>query len=384
MKKTLLSFIILVIPFFMEAKQNTKVDHLNLGAILVKDGYYLRANETLDKVDIEKENFDFAKFYMLKGLINQKIGYKDISNIYLKESIKNGQTNRSLYLYMARNYWTLKEYANVIESIQKAKEEAKKSESTFVILAESYKNLDDFTNAFKTLDEGISFFPKYSKFYRQKFYYLMELGFYKQALVYAKEFLKYQEYSAKDYLSVSLVLRENKEFNEAAIMLEEAVLKADKSSEDYPKLVELLGQIYIDSEHYTSAALVLDTASIYKPEFAHKAATLYLKSNLPIRSFQLNRRVINQEDKFKQRVGIDIYLEDYEALVSTKTALKRYNILEDDNIRYALGYGYFKIGDFKNATLQLKQVKSQSLFEKATLIFEKIQKCEVTPLQCNL
>ena len=212
----------------------------------------------------------------------------------------------------------------------------------------------------------------------------MELGFYKQALVYAKEFLKYQKYSAKDYLSVSLVLRENKEFNEAAVMLEEAVLKTDKTSDDYPKLVELLGQIYIDSEHFTSAALVLDTASIYKPKFAHKAATLYLKSHLPIRSFQLNRRVINQEDKFNQRVGIDIYLEDYESLVSTKTALKRYDILKNDNIRYALGYGYFKIGDFKNAVYHLKQVRDQGLFEKATLIFEKIQKCELTPLQCNI
>jgi tetratricopeptide (TPR) repeat protein len=384
MKKLLLSFIILLSPLFLEAKKDNRVNYLNLGGILVKDGYYKRAGETLKKVNIEEEKFDFAKFYMLKGLINQRLGYPVISNIFLDEAIKKGQTSKSLYLYMARNYWNIQDYPNVIDAIKKAGEEAKKSETFFVILAESYKRLDDFDNAFLALDEGISLFPQNSKFYRQKFYYLMELGFYQHAIIYAKKFLEKQKYSTKDYLAVSLVLRENKQYTEAAALLEEAVVRVDKKGEDYPKLVELLGQVYIDNENYTSAALVLDKASIYKPKFAHKAATLYLKSKLPVRSFQLNRRVIKQEDKFKQRVGIDIHLEDYESLVATKPALKRYGILKDDNIRYALGYGYFRIGDFKNSKFHLKQVQSPSLFEKATLIFEKIEKCENNPLECSL
>lgn len=366
------------------AKKEKKIDYLNLGGLLVKDGYYVRANETLKKVNIEDEKFDFAKFYLLKGLIYQKLSYPMISNIYLDESIKKGQKSDSLYLYQARNYWNIENYPKVIESIQKAGQSAKKSETFFIILAESYKRLGNYADAITTLDDGLKYFKNNPKFYRQKFYYFMELGFYKQALVYARKFLELQEYSTKDYLAVSLTLRENKLYDEAAVLLEEAVLRTGVKNEEYPKLIELLSQIYIDNEKYTAAALVLDQASIFYPKFAHKAATLYLKAKIPVRSFQLNRRVINQKDKFKQRVGIDIFLEDYESLVALKSPLKRYGILKEDNMRYALGFGYFRIGDFVKAKYHLKLVQDPSLFEKATYIFEKIEKCEAQPLECGL
>jgi tetratricopeptide (TPR) repeat protein len=368
----------------VHAKKEKKVDHLNLGGLLVKDGYYTRANETLKKVNIEDEKFDFAKFYMLKGLINQKIGYPNLSNIYLDEAIKNGQTSESLYLYMARNYWSMEAYPKVIEAIKKAGESAKNNEMFFIILAESYKRLENYDGAFKALDEGLVYFKDNPKFYRQKFYYLMELGFYKQALIYARKFLEVQKYSTKDYLAVSLALRENKLYKEAAILLEEAVLRTEIENEEYPKLIELLSQVYIDNEQYTAAALVLDQASVFYPKFAHRAATLYLKSKIPVRSFQLNRRVIDQKEKFKQRVGIDIYLEDFESLVAMESPLKRYGVLKEDNMRYALGFGYFRVGDFKQAKFHLKQVQNPSLFEKATYIFEKIEKCEDNPLECRL
>ncbi|MEA3513626.1 MAG: hypothetical protein U9R37_08500 [Campylobacterota bacterium] len=381
--------ILLIITIFFTsliAKEEKSVDYLNLGAILIKDGYHKRAKATLDKVDVTKENFDFIKFYTLKGVMNQSLGYPNLSNIYLKEAIENGQKSKSVYLYMAKNYWVLKDYKNTIFSIKSAEDLAKKQETFFVILAESYKQSDDFDNAWKALDEGIELFPKYSKFYRQKFYYLMELGFYKRAMFYAKEFLKHQNYSTKDYLSVSLVMRENKMYTEAATLLEEAVIReqfTNPTGDDIKKLYELLGQIYIDNEHYTSAALVFDQASVFYPQFAHKAATLYLKSKLPVRSFQLNRRVLEQKEKFSQRVGIDIYLEDYEALVATLPALKRYGILKDDNIKYALGYGYFRVGEFDKSKKYLKQIQSSNLFKKATYIFEKIDRCENNPLDCN-
>lgn len=374
----------IVFSSFSYGKKEKKVDHLNLGGVLVKDGYYSRAHETLKKVNIEDEKFDFAKFYMLKGLIHQKLGYPMLSNIYLDESIKNGQTSESLYLYMARNYWTIEAYEKVIESIKKAGESAKKSEMFFIIRAESHKRLDQYSEAFETLDEGLVYFKDNPKFYRQKFYYLMELGFYKQSLVYARKFLEAQKYSTKDYLAVSLSLRENKLYEEAAVLLEEAVLRTDVKNEEYPKLIELLSQIYIDNENYTAGALVLDQASVFYPKFAHKAATLYLKAKIPVRSFQLNRRVVDQKDKFKQRVGIDIFLEDYESLVAMKSPLKRYGILKEDNMRYALGFGYFRVGDFAKAKFHLKQVQDPSLFEKATYIFEKIEKCEDNPLDCRL
>lgn len=356
-----------------------KIDYVNLGATLIKDGYFERAKNVLEKVDVGKKNFDFARYYTLKGILLNQLGYPELSNIFFDTAIQRGQKNQSIYLYVARNYWQLQNYPEVITALDKAGTAAKESEQMFVIKAESYKQQDEMKQAWKILDEGIALFPQYVKFYSQKFYYLMGLGFYKRALEYADKYLKKQNYTAKDYLAVSYALRENAQYDAAAILLEEAVIKNGQDN----RLVELLCQVYIDQQDYLAAALVFDWASIEQPEFALKAATLYLKAGQPIRSLQLNRRIIKQDEKFRQRLGIDIQLEDYETLVTKTPTLKRYGLLQDDDIKYALGYAYFRNGDFDNARKYLKQIVDDQSFSKASYLFQKMEKCQNEPLECN-
>jgi len=360
------------------AQEQEKVDYVNLGATLLKDGYIQRAGTVLEKVDVTEPRFDFARYYTLKGILLHKQSYPSLSNIFFDAAMKHGQENHSILLYMAKNYWQLQDYPAVIDALDRAGDAAKQDQQMIVIKAESYKQQGNFEQAWAVLDEGISLFPEASIFYRQKFYYLMELGFFQRALDYAQQYLQVKDYSAKDYLAVAYALRENKQPDDAAALLEEAVIKHG----DDPKLVELLGQVYIDQEKYLMAALVFDWASIEHPQFALKAATLYLKSKQPIRSLQLNRRVLEQDEKFKQRIGIDIYLDDYETLVTKTAALKRYDLLKDDSITYALGYGYFQIGDYDNAKKYLKQVTDSQLFGKASHIFQKIEKCQSEPFEC--
>ena len=356
-----------------------KIDYVNLAATLLKDGYTQRAKEALEKVNVSSPDFDFARYYTLKGILLQKLAYPTLSNIFFDTAIELGQKNPSIQIYMARNYWQLRNYASVVAALDKAGEAAKENEQMMIVKADAYKQLGKMEQAWEVLDEGITRFPDSESFYRQKFYYLAELGYYQQALVYAKKILKAKDYPAKDYLSQAYVLRENKQYNEAATILEEAVIKYN----DDTKLLELLGQVYIDQEHYIMAALVFDWASLNHPKFAQKAASLYLKAKQPVRALQLNRRVLDQKEKFKQRMGIDIYLEDYESMVSTIPALKRYDLLKEDNIVYAIGYGYYMNSDFSNAKKYLKQVKDSQLFAKASSIFQQIEKCQDDPFECN-
>jgi len=355
-----------------------QVDYVNLGATLIKDGYLQRAKTVLDKVDVSKPDFDFARFYTLKGILLHRLGYPRLSNIFFDASFDRGQQNESIFLYVARNYWQLSDYAGVVSALDRAGDSARESEQMFVIKAEAYKQLDRIQQAWQVLDEGISLFPEYARFYSQKFYYLLELGYFQQALEYAEKYLLTQNHTAKDYLAISFALRENGQHDSAAALLEEAVIKNGQDT----KLIELLGQVYIDQQKYIAAALVYDWASIEHPEFATKAATLYLKAGLPIRSLQLNRRIIKQDEKFRQRLGIDIQLDDYETLVAKKPALKRYGLLAEDDIRYALGYAYFRNGDFDNARTYLKQIVDDKLFRKASIIFQQIEKCQNEPLEC--
>lgn len=375
MKKLILIFCL----GFNSAMAVEKIDYLNLGTKLLKDGYIQRAKTVLEKVDVRTKDFDFARYYTLKGILLHKLSYPLLSNIFFDASIQHGQKNPSILLYMAKNYWLMENYSKVVDTLDKAGEAAKRDPQMIVIKAEAQKRQKNMHAAWSTLDEGITLYPDFSRFYSQKFYYLLELGFYQQAGEYADKFLQSKRYSVKDYLAVAYALRENRQYRAAEVLLEEAVLKhpGDK------KLIELLGQVYIDQEHYLMAALVFDWATLKHPEFAYKAATLYLKAKQPIRSLQLNRRILKQKDKFKQRLGIDIFLDDYETLVAKTPALKRYNLLQDDKIAYALGYGYFRIGDYKNAKKYLKQIQNSQLFNKASHIFQQIEKCQKTPLECG-
>lgn len=355
-----------------------KVDYVNLGATLLKDGYTQRAKKVLEKVDVTKKDFDFARYYTLKGVLLHKLAYPTLSNIFFEESLKKGQKNLSILLYVAKNHWQLQNYAEVVSTLDKAGEIAQRDPQMLVIKAEAYKKQGMIKAAWSVLDEGISLFPDFSRFYSQKFYYLMELGFYQQAATYAEQYLKTQSYSPKDYLTIAFALRENNQHEAAAKLLEEAVIKHRNDE----KLIELLGQVYVDQEQYLMAALVFDWAAIQHPKFSKKAAALYLSAKQPIRSMQLNRRILEQKEKFRQRLGIDIYLDDYETLVAKTPALKRYDLLKDDKIAYAVGYGYFRNGDYVNAKKYLKQITDNQLFRKASHIFQQIEKCQSDPVAC--
>ncbi len=366
-----------------------KIDYVNLGATLLKDGYNQRAGKVLEKVQIDRANFDFSRYYTLKGILYQRLGYPDLSNIFFAEAIKKGNAKdpkvtkkqSSIYLYMARNYWQLKNYPKVIESIDNSGEQGRQNRQMYVIKAESWKQLGDYRNAWNVLDEGIKRYPEFSRFYSQKFYYLLGLGFYQRAIYYADKFLFVQKYSAKDYLAIAIALRETGQYHQAAILLQQALLRPGQQQRK--KLLELLGQIYIDQEHYLAAALVFDWASISYPEFSEKAAILSLKAKQAVRSLQLNRRIFDQKAKFRQRMGIELYLQDYETLVTQVPALKRYGLLKDDKVRYAIGYAYFRNGEYDKARHYLQQINNNSLFRKASQIFQQIEKCENEPLECD-
>lgn len=375
MKRTIL---LLLITIALPIRAEEPVNYVNLGATLIKDGYIQRAKQVLEKADVKQRDFDFLTYYTLKGVLYHKLGYPLISNIFFEKAISLGQSSESVHMYMARNYWQRQEYEKVIAEFELAGETAKNNEQTYVIKAEAFKQLGDMKHAWAVLDEGLERFPKYNRFYSQKFYYLLQLGLYQHAMNYADQLLEVGNYSENDYLAVAFALRENNNLKEAASILEAGVIRHPSNE----KLLELLGQVYIDQQQYMMAALVFDWASISFPKFAQKAATLYLKAGDPVRSLQLNRRIIDQKEKFKQRLGIDIELEDYESLVAKTDSLKRYDLLSEESVVYALGFANFKIGNYEESKTYLKQIKDEQLYRKASYLFNQIEKCQNDTFEC--
>lgn len=268
----------------------------------------------------------------------QKTGYPVISNIFFDAAIKRGQDKKSIYLYMARNHWQRNEYPEVIKALKNAGQATLDNPQMIAMHAEANKQLGKMHVAWRILDQGIELHPGYSKFFRQKFYYLLDMGLYKAAEGYINQYLQAEKYSANEYVAVAYTLRENKRYDLAERLLEEGAIKYPEES----RIHELLSQLYIDQYKYLEAALVLDWASLKSSKFSHRAAALYLKANDPVRSMQINRRIPNQVDKFRQRISIDIDLDDYESMVAKEDVLLRYDLLTDQNITYALGFAFLQ------------------------------------------
>ena len=182
--------VLFILMIGLQAYAEEPVDYVNLGATLLKDGYVQRAKTVLEKADVSQRDFDFKQYYTLKGVLYHRLGYPVISNIFFNEAVARGQDNPSIYIYVARNHWQKRNYPEIIEALDKAGPAALENQPMYVIKAEAYKQMGDLDKAWSVLDAGIEKFPDYSKFYRQKFYYLVDLGFFQAAEQYAEKYLE--------------------------------------------------------------------------------------------------------------------------------------------------------------------------------------------------
>ncbi|MGB3961886.1 MAG: hypothetical protein WBK95_06590, partial [Sulfurimonas sp.] len=97
-----------------------------------------------------------------------------------------------------------------------------------------------------------------------------------------------------------------------------------------------------------------------------------------------NSQLLETKEKLKQRIAIYLEFEDYERVIASQKALYRSGLIEDENIRYALAYAYYKAGDFDSSEKELKQLSKADLFQKATEIRKNMQKCIDNHWECEL
>ncbi|MBA3026533.1 MAG: hypothetical protein FP820_09000, partial [Sulfurimonas sp.] len=122
MKNILTILLILSLNLFAAEKKNNtdEIDHLSLAALLLKDGHIDRANDELSQVNLEDKKLDFIRFYTLKGLVLTKLGSYEEANKAFKQSVNAGQTDKSIYLYIAQNSFKLEKYEDTLDAIKNA------------------------------------------------------------------------------------------------------------------------------------------------------------------------------------------------------------------------------------------------------------------------
>lgn len=382
MKKLLLLPIILSLMLsVLEAKKKSdEIDHVALAALLLRDGQIQKAADELGSVDLEDESVDLVRFYTLKGLVALKQGLYKESNSYFLDSIKAGQEEKSIFLYMAQNSFKLKEYKESLGYLNAAGELAFEKPSLYSLRAELHWKLEEHSKSYEVLEQGLGKFAFEQSLLKQRFFYSISLELYQSALEDAHIYLTNAELDEQSSILFVNAFKQANQLDDAIILAEELLLEFDKSA----KLTALLAYLYVDKGMLQSAADLFSKASLKDVVYTKESAELYRRAKNFVLSLYKNSQLLDTKEKLKQRIAIYLEYGAYEKVVVSHNALKRSGLIEDENIRYALAYAYYMVKDFDACEKELKKLRSADLFTKATELRKNIQKCKTDGWECEL
>ena len=363
-----------------DAKKDEDIDYVALATILIKDGHYSRANEALSHIDVKSEDTDLAQYYTLEGIVKMKLRLYKESNENFYKAIKNGQKEKSIYLYIAQNYFKLKEYDKVIEALNEVPELVKKKPTLMALKAEAYYRLKKYNDALNELAELLKLHPKYYDAYRQRFVYFMSLKLYQSALDDANVYLKHAKANEKVTISFIYALREAKELKKAILLAEDAHLKYPKNA----TITVLLANLYIDKDMLKSAADLFNDASMIDYKYTKDAAEMYRRAKDFVEALYKNSQIVDPKEKYRQRIAIYLEFGAYEKIAAMKDALERNGLLKDQNILYALAYAYYKNGEYDLAEKYLKKITRSDLYKKSIELRKNMAKCKNNHWECSL
>ena len=395
-----------------------EIDHVALASLLIYDASYEKAKEELAKVDKASPNFDAADYYTAYGVLYSKEKKTPEAITAYKKAIEATKTKHfaapktytqekylfsiasdaksktqapkfdaeakrkdkieQLYIYLTQEYYKQKDYKNTLIALEGAGELGKNRAELYTLRGECYYKQALHEETFAALNAGIKKFPQDTTLLKQKFYYFADLKLYQAAIDAARVYMGKVGVSAHEYTALAQMLIGANQTEQAIELLEEAKLKFPKE----PSLGILLGHMYLKKDMKHATAHLFDESFYYDKKYLKDTVEMNRRAENNQRALYLNAQNIDKVEKLRQNIAIFLNAGEYRKIIGLEKALKRYKMLDDENLRYALAYSYYMSDDYKNAEEQLKYITDSELFSKATVIRKNIEKCTNNPMEC--
>ena len=360
------------------AADKDEVNYLDLAALMLRDGNLDRAVIALDQVPLDDENVDLLRYYTLRGMAHLRRNEPEAAAQVLELAVATGGAESIVYIYLAQVYFQLERYRDVLTTLDLAGPELERIASIYHMRAQCHWLLGKSALALATLDAAGELFPLESAFLRRKVFFLIELGLYREAAEQGRIYLQQSEGKREDYVALGNAMRAGGEEEEAASLLERARLMFPGDAD----VNKVLAHAYLDMGQMNTAAELVYEAALLDPTLIGEAAELYRRAGRPYKALMLNGQISDQKTKFRQRLALLLELQRYEQAASMDGDLKRVGLLEDEDVRYALAYAVFKVGDFDEAETHLQKLTRPDLFRKAAELRRTIQDCSEDPWKC--
>ncbi len=355
-----------------------RVDYIAIASRLLSDGFVKRALNVLKGVDPVKEKLNLPLYYTILGLAYTQNSQFSRAVDSFKLSIENGQTDPSVYIYMANCHYRLKDYRKTLSDLEMAGDLGISRPKYILLRSDCLWKLREPAMAIYWLDRGKGLFPYESIFLKQKFYYLMELRLYKGAIDVAREIIKNGDYSKKDYILIAKALVRAKRLKDARDLLWEGSLLFP----DSPSIQVALANVYVKLGKISSSAMRFEALSMSIPKYARDASELYKRAHFYSKALYLNSKVLDQRSKILQKMGILLDLRAFDMVVNMLFDLKRTGLLEDDRVKYAYAYALVHSENLKEAQSLLEEVKSPTLFPSVLRLRQIIDQCKREGSEC--
>ncbi|HBR98105.1 MAG TPA: hypothetical protein DD979_12115 [Gammaproteobacteria bacterium] len=348
-----------------------EADYLGLAALMIKDGQYLRAGESLEKVDTSVKKFDWQRYHTLRGLVYQEQELHQQTIDAFTAAQAAGQEDPIINVYLAKAWFALDELENAKAALDNTGELQQTLPAIWNLRIGIALKDEDYPSAWTVLDQTIALFPQEKAFQRQRFFLAMQLQLFKEAAALGRAYLQQDNVDKADYIAIANALTRSGEAEAALEFLEQArALFPDKH-----EVYLALGHAYLALDQVHTAAAMLEAGARIKPAMYKDAAELYRRANNIERALYLNARVSDQAEKLKQRLAIFLEGLHYEQIVAMHDELLRVKLMDDENIRYALAYSHYKTGDFEEAETLLQTLTNPSLFRKSAELRKSMASC---------
>lgn len=361
------------------ATQDAEIDPVAVAAVLIQDKHFERAKALLAGVDVKTVKADERdRFYLLFGLALLELDDYPGAKEKLERSIKAGQKDPVVHLFLAQALFALEEFKGVDAAMKKAGKAADRLPGAFLLHGQSLWRVGEKHRAYDVFSRGIALHPDDKVLPKNRVLLLVDLGLYQEAVRQGTEFLEGSEADAKEYAALSQALLSGKQHMEAIRLLETARLRHPEE----PVLIIQLARAYLDAGHPLIAARLFEHASRLDEKLVLDAAELYRRANRLPTAERLNAKVVDQKAKIRQRLGLLIELHRFEEAAALAPRLLRLGLLEEDAVAYGLAYAYFMTGRFNAAEGQLKRISDAALFEKAVQLRKVMGTCSASGWQC--
>jgi len=359
---------------------DAEIDPVALASVLISDKHFERARAVLSEVNIDDPSLeiDRPRYYLLLGLALLELGDDQAARDAFTSSLKAGQKDKVVYVFLAQARFRLKDYAGALLAADKAEAAADKLPGMFLLEADSYWQTGRKPEAFETLSRGLKAFPEDDAMRKRRVLLLVDMGLFQQAVAEGTAYLSSKDAEPDEYAAFSEALIKAKRYDDAVVLLESARLR-------YPKdknVVIQLARAYMEGGHLFISARLFEHASRLSPELTLDAAELYRRAGRLPSAVRLNARVADQKAKVRQRLGLLIEQERYEEAASLGPRLTRLGLLTEDAVVYGLAYAYFMTGRFEAAEAKLKKISDAALFGKAIQLRRIMGTCSASGWQC--